>query len=59
LPVPAGGMSVERVPELKREYGDDSMLLVGGSLLIARENLYARSRAFVEAVASSTQEKAA
>ena len=52
LPVPAGGMSVERVPELKREYGNDSMLLIGGSLLIARENLLARSRAFVDSVAA-------
>jgi ribulose-bisphosphate carboxylase large chain len=53
LPVPAGGMSVERVPELKREYGTDSMLLIGGSLLIARERLATRSRAFVEAVAAA------
>jgi ribulose-bisphosphate carboxylase large chain len=52
LPVPAGGMAVERVPELKREYGSDSMLLIGGSLLIARERLEQRSRAFVEAVAA-------
>jgi ribulose-bisphosphate carboxylase large chain len=52
LPVPAGGMSVERVPELKREYGADSMLLIGGSLLVARERLAERSRAFVEAVAA-------
>lgn len=52
LPVPAGGMSVERVPELKREYGADSMLLIGGSLLIAGERLAERSRAFVEAVAA-------
>lgn len=51
LPVPAGGMSVERVPELKREYGADCMLLIGGSLLAAREKLYERSREFVEAVA--------
>ncbi len=53
LPVPAGGMSVERVPELKREYGADSMLLIGGSLLIARERLAERSLAFVEAVAAA------
>lgn len=50
LPVPAGGMSVERVPELVREYGRDTVLLIGGSLLIARERLAERSRAFVEAV---------
>jgi ribulose-bisphosphate carboxylase large chain len=53
MPVPAGGMSVERVPELKREYGVDSMLLIGGSLLAAGERLAERSRAFVEAVAAA------
>jgi ribulose-bisphosphate carboxylase large chain len=55
LPVPAGGMSVERVPELKRDYGPDSMRLIGGSLLIARERLAERSRAFVEAVAAADE----
>jgi ribulose-bisphosphate carboxylase large chain len=59
LPVPAGGMSVERVPEIVREYGADTVLLIGGSLLIAREQLAARSRAFVEAVAAAGQEVAA
>jgi ribulose-bisphosphate carboxylase large chain len=50
LPVPAGGMSVERVGEIVREYGADTVLLIGGSLLIARERLAERSRAFVQAV---------
>ena len=59
LPVPAGGMSVERVPEIVREYGADAVLLIGGSLLIAREQLAARSRAFVQAVAAAGQEIAA
>lgn len=57
LPVPAGGMSVERVPELKSEYGVDCMLLIGGSLLAARENLYERSREFVAAVARTEQRR--
>jgi ribulose-bisphosphate carboxylase large chain len=51
FPVPAGGMSVERVDEVKREYGADTILLIGGSLLAARERLYERSCAFVRAVA--------
>ena len=51
LPVPAGGMTVERVPELKRFYGRDVMLLIGGSLLVA-DDLLERSRAFATAVAS-------
>jgi ribulose-bisphosphate carboxylase large chain len=56
LPVPAGGMSVERVPEIVREYGVDTALLIGGSLLIAREQLAARSHAFVQAVHAAAQE---
>jgi ribulose-bisphosphate carboxylase large chain len=50
LPVPAGGMSVERVPEILRDYGTDTVLLIGGSLLIARDQLAQRAEAFVAAV---------
>lgn len=50
LPVPAGGMSVERVPEMRATFGDDAMLLIGGSLLVAGDALEARCRAFVAAV---------
>ncbi len=49
LPVPAGGMTVERVPEMIETYGRDVMLLIGGSLLSAKGKLLARSREFVEA----------
>ena len=59
LPVPAGGMSVERVPELIAQYGRDTLLLIGGSLLMARDQLSARSRTFVEAVAAASSEVAA
>jgi ribulose-bisphosphate carboxylase large chain len=31
-PVPAGGMRLERVPELVDDYGPDSILLIGGDL---------------------------
>ena len=50
LPVPAGGMSVDRVPEMRARFGDDTMLLIGGSLLAAGDRLFARCRAFVAAV---------
>ncbi|CAG1007910.1 RuBisCO_large_IV RLP_RrRLP [Burkholderiales bacterium] len=50
LPVPAGGMSIERVPEMLGAFGDDAMLLVGGSLLVAGDELESRCRAFVAAV---------
>src|SRR5205823_12413001 len=50
LPVPAGGMAVERVPEMRARFGDDVMLLIGGSLLMAGDQLFARCREFVAAV---------
>ena len=55
LPVPAGGMSVERVPELCAQFGADTMLLIGGSLLAARERLAERCRDFVAAVHGETR----
>ncbi|MDC7784409.1 RuBisCO large subunit C-terminal-like domain-containing protein [Rhodoplanes sp. TEM] len=50
LPVPAGGMTRERVPELLDFYGADVMLLIGGALLEARETLAAATADFVAAV---------
>ncbi len=50
LPVPAGGMGVERVPGMRATFGDDAMLLIGGSLLVAGDALEGRCRAFVAAV---------
>ena len=50
LPVPAGGMALERAAELIAFYGVDTMLLIGGSLYEAGDALYERSRSCVEAV---------
>jgi ribulose-bisphosphate carboxylase large chain len=52
-PVPAGGMSVERVPEMIADYGSDTMLLIGGALLSAGDALPERSREFVTRVAAA------
>ena len=52
LPVPAGGMTLERVPEMVESYGKDTMLLIGGALLSAGSELVDKSRAFVARVAS-------
>jgi ribulose-bisphosphate carboxylase large chain len=51
FPVPAGGIQVERVPEVLEFYGPDSILLIGGSLLEAGEGLFDRTRALVDRVA--------
>jgi ribulose-bisphosphate carboxylase large chain len=50
VPVPAGGMSTDRVGEMLDFYRADVMLLIGGGLLSAREKLVAETRAFVAAV---------
>ena len=52
LPVPAGGMTTERVDEMLDFYGADIMLLIGGALLSAREKLVEETAAFVNAVKS-------
>ena len=54
LPVPAGGMTVERVDEMIAGYGRDTMLLIGGGLLTAGDALLERSREFVRRVHEST-----
>jgi len=51
VPVPAGGMTLQRVPEMLDFYGPDAMLLIGGSLLAARERLTEETAAFTRAVA--------
>lgn len=51
LPVPAGGVTLARVPELLDFYGPDTMLLIGGSLLSAGAALTAATAGFVAAVA--------
>jgi len=49
-PVPAGGMTRERVAELLEFYGTDVMLLIGGALLAAGEGLVEATAAFVAEV---------
>lgn len=51
LPIPAGGMTLARVPEILDFYGPETMLLIGGSLLDAKQHLTAATAQFVRAVA--------
>lgn len=53
LPVPAGGMTLARVPEILDFYGPESMLLIGSSLLAAPTGSLAEETAkFTRAVAA-------
>ena len=51
LPVPAGGLSLQRIGEVLDFYGPDTMLLIGGSLLMAGEQVTAEAERFVRQVA--------
>jgi ribulose-bisphosphate carboxylase large chain len=51
MPVAAGGMTVNRVPEILDFFGPDVMLLIGGNLLAARERLAEETTIFTNAVA--------
>ena len=46
LPIPAGGISLENVDEALALYGDDAMLLVGGSLLAKPGQIFERASTF-------------
>ena len=50
LPVPAGGMTIERVPEMLEFYGEDAMFLIGGALLAAGDRMPDACREFVAKV---------
>ena len=50
VPVPAGGMTPERVPEMLEFYGKDVMLLIGGGLLAAGARMTEEAAAFCAAV---------
>lgn len=57
-PVPAGGMSVARVPEMLDFYGRDVMLLIGGNLLAEGDRLSDATAAFVATVHQHSQAQA-
>ena len=57
MPSPAGGMTLDRVPEILDFYGPDTMLLIGGSLLSAAGRLSEETAAFVARVARHFEDK--
>jgi ribulose-bisphosphate carboxylase large chain len=52
LPIPAGGMTLARTGEILDFYGPDTMLLIGGNLLMAREHIVEEAARFARAVAT-------
>ena len=50
MPVPAGGMTLDRLPEILKFYGEDMMILIGGGLLAAGDRLTEQAGSFVAQV---------
>ncbi|HEY0183974.1 MAG TPA: RuBisCO large subunit C-terminal-like domain-containing protein [Rhodopila sp.] len=50
LPVPAGGMTLARTREILDFYGEDTMLLIGGNLLLAGDRITEEAERFTRAV---------
>lgn len=50
VPVPAGGMTLARIPEILDFFGRDVVLLIGGSLLSAKEKITEETAKFCAAV---------
>jgi ribulose-bisphosphate carboxylase large chain len=50
LPVVAGGVDVERVPELGAEYGEDAVVLIGSRLYTQSPDVTANARRFASLV---------
>jgi ribulose-bisphosphate carboxylase large chain len=53
VPVPAGGMTPERIDEMLSFYGPDTMLLIGGALLQAGDRLAEAAARFTQLVAQA------
>ena len=51
---PAGGMQIDRVPDMLRSYGSDIMLLIGGGLFSSGDDLKENCRRFAQAVSESS-----
>jgi ribulose-bisphosphate carboxylase large chain len=49
FPTPGGGMTIERLPELKAFYGRDVMFLIAGGLYRYSDDLVANARQFAQA----------
>ncbi|HTN98957.1 MAG TPA: RuBisCO large subunit C-terminal-like domain-containing protein [Nordella sp.] len=50
VPAPGGGMTFERIPEMRAAYGDRVMYLVGGALIREKADLVEASKRLVAAV---------
>lgn len=55
MPVPAGGMTLDRLGEILKFYGTETMILIGGGLLAAKDRLTEETQTFVGQVAALSE----
>lgn len=55
FPVPAGGMSLQQIPQMRRLYGDDLIILIGSGLFREDPDLTTAARLFRRAVEEPIQ----
>ena len=48
--IPAGGMSATRIPEMVEDFGSDTMILIGGSLLADQRGVEASTAEILERI---------
>jgi ribulose-bisphosphate carboxylase large chain len=53
FPAPGGGMSLERIPDMRELYGDDVIFLIGGDLQKRGQDIVENCRRFRQLVSSS------
>ncbi len=58
MPVPAGGMTLDRLGEILKFYGADTMILIGGGLLAAGDRLTEETARFADQVAALSEDYA-
>ena len=47
FPAPAGGMKLEKIPEMRNRFGEDTMLLIGGNLMEQGSDLEIDAKMFL------------
>ncbi len=56
MPVPAGGISISDVAKVLSFYGNDVMLLIGGSVFLHKDGLQQATRQLLELISQTVQE---
>ncbi|MFC1585805.1 RuBisCO large subunit C-terminal-like domain-containing protein [Fibrobacterota bacterium] len=57
FPCPAGGMRLDRIASMIEEYGEDTVLLIGGNVMLQGKDLTKGAKVFMEKIRSCSGEE--